>query len=130
MSFVPDWVNEILPRVLPYPWKEISTPLPASTGKAYRRTKDMGLEVAVIVTGETELDGKRWMHVSVSTNKGMPGWYILREVKDIFIGRDKEAIQKLPKQSEYVNINPSVLHLWHCADGEVTPDFTRGLGTI
>jgi len=32
----------------------------------------------------------------------------------------------VPPRSQYVNINPTVLHLWVCLDGDVLPDFTHG----
>jgi hypothetical protein len=42
-------------------------------------------------------------------------------VKAIFIGRDKEALQVLPPESEHVNIHPNCMHLWHCRDGRQAP---------
>jgi len=84
----------------------------------------------VIVSASVEGDCKRWLHVSLSRATSIPSWEDVREVKDAFIGTDRKAIQVLPRASEYVNINPYVLHLWHCVDGDGLPDFTGGSGSI
>jgi hypothetical protein len=36
----------------------------------------------------------------------------------------------LPPKAKHVSIHPGVLHLWHCLDGDVTPDMTAGGETI
>ncbi len=90
--------------------------------------KSKGL--TVITSIDNELDGKFWLHVSVSRKSRLPSWEDLRYVKDEFIGKDKKAMQVLPPQAEYVNIHDYVLHLWHCIDGDPLPDFTRGTGMI
>lgn len=92
---------------------------------AYRKIGD---KVTVIVSGSTEADGRRWLHVSVSRPSRLPSWEDLREVKDTFIGRDRKAIQVLPPASEYVNIHPHVLHLWACVDDDGLPDFRKDGG--
>jgi hypothetical protein len=52
-------------------------------------------------------------------------------VKRIFLGRERQALQVLPRESEYVNVNPHVLHLWSALDRpDWLPDFTRGTGTL
>lgn len=86
--------------------------------------------IHVIVSANKEGDGKRWWHISVSRRGGwLPDWNDVKFVKDCFIGPDKTALIVLPRQSEYVNLN-EVHHLWHCIDGDVTPDFTGGTGSI
>lgn len=77
----------------------------------------------VICSARLEADGKRWMHVSCSRQDRLPDWQDLRLVKDTFIGRDRLAIQVLPRASEYVNCHPRVLHLWSCLDSDPCPDF-------
>lgn len=86
--------------------------------------------LVVIVSGQTELDGRVWLHVSCSRRDRVPTWSELRMVKDLFIGRQNLAIQVLPPESRHVNIHPFCLHLWHCLDGDHLPDFTRGTGSI
>lgn len=73
-----------------------------------------------------ERDEKLWLHLSISHAKRLPTWHDLREAKDIFIGKDRVALQILPREAEYVNRHPNVLHLWCCLDGDVTPDFRTG----
>jgi hypothetical protein len=82
--------------------------------------------MTVLVSGMVEADGKRWLHVSFAYRNRLPTWDDLKEVKETFIGKDKKALQVFPPEAEYVNVNPYCLHLWHCADGDVVPDFTKG----
>jgi hypothetical protein len=94
------------------------------------RWRSINGRTIVIASASVEGDGKRWLHVSVSHANHLPTWDTLRTVKDDFIGKDRKAVQIFPRASEYVNINPNVLHLWHCLDGDVLPDFTGGSGSI
>jgi hypothetical protein len=87
-------------------------------------------KLKVLVSVGQELDGKFWLHVSFSRKDRLPSWFDIKRVKDAFIGETKTAYQVLPPKSHYVNIRETVLHLWHCLDGDVTPDFTRGTGSI
>lgn len=110
--------REVLPRVLPAGWRRWSDDGP---GIWYRH--DLGLRVLCSVN--TYDDGKRWLHVSCSHAEKLPDWYELRGVKDLFVGRSKIAIQVLPRDSEYVNVHPNCLHLWHCLDGDPVPAFAE-----
>lgn len=62
------------------------------------------------------IDGKRWIHLSRSGRSRMPTWPELVEVRDALLGPEQEAYQVCPPASRYVNINPTVLHLWACLD--------------
>ncbi len=115
--------RHVVPRVLPYGWRVIDT---TDDGARYRR----GDGLVLILSGATELDGKRWVHLSISRSDRLPSWDELKECKDLFLGRDVLAVQVLPPASKHVNIHPYVLHLWRCLDGDPCPDFTRGGGTI
>ena len=61
-------------------------------------------------------DGLGWDHVSISKqmkNKcKLPSWEIMCYIKDLFFNPNETVVQFHPKKSEYVNINPNVLHLW------------------
>ena len=114
---------EVLPRVLPAGWREVDRRL---DGSKYMSGDGM----SVIASTATELDGKRWLHVSFARPARLPSWDDLRKVKDIFVGRDRMAVQVLPAASKYVNIHPFCLRLWCCLDGDPLPDFTRGGSTI
>lgn len=95
-------------------------------GKSYMN-KSLGLYV--IVSGAVELDGKRWIHLSVSRKSRIPTYEDIALAKKLFIGRERKAIQVFAKESEHVNIHPYCLHLWSC-DEEILPDFTHGRGSI
>ncbi len=66
----------------------------------------------VLLSVDTIEGGRRWLHVSCSRPGQLPTWEDLRLVKDIFIGRNHEAVQVLPKDEDYVNLMPFCLHLW------------------
>lgn len=114
------WVRAELPRVLPPEW---SLHDEGEDGARYVNRQDGQV---VILSGATEQDGRRWLHLSCSGRTGPPSWWVLRRVKDIFLGRHRYAYQVLPPDSDYVNIHPNVLHLWHCLDEDPLPDFTQG----
>lgn len=83
-----------------------------------------------IVSACVELDGKRWIHFSMSHRKRLPEWEEMVEAKEAFFGPESTAYQVFAPRSKWVNIHPRCLHLWVCLDGPVTPDFTRGMKTI
>ena len=101
----------------PFGWEELPPPI---DGRAFSRGR-----LRVLVSEARELDGKVWLHVSVSLSDRLPSWDQLKQVKDAFVGEERNALQVLPKKSEYVNHHPYVLHLFWCSDGDVTPDFRR-----
>lgn len=52
------------------------------------------------------------LHVSVSYRNRMPSWADLALIRAAFFPADKDVIQVLPKQGEYVNIHQHCLHLF------------------
>lgn len=110
-------IDELMPRVLPVKWKRSSNFGP--DGRVYMSIGGL----RVIASVEPELDGKHWLHVSVSRNSFLPSWDDLREVKDLFVGKDRLAVQILPKAADHYNLHPHCLHLWCCLDGDPVPDF-------
>jgi hypothetical protein len=108
------WAEALLPRVLPVGWKVVRD-MPLSYGR------DDGL--LVLVSGRVEADGKRWLHVSCSRPNRLPNWRDLRDVKELFVGPSRLAVQVFPPKEQHVNIHPYVHHLWHCLDGDPVPDF-------
>lgn len=105
------------PRVLPAGWYE------SPTHMGFWMRAD-GLKVMLSVEAK-DGDDRKWLHVSLSREDRLPSWDDVRTVKDIFVGRDKTAIQVLPPESEYVNLNKTVLHLWCCLNKDLLPDFRR-----
>ena len=111
-------VWSVLPRVLPAGWTCMGQ---SEDGAAYRGVG--GLRVIASVCRER--DGKRWIHVSVSRERRLPDWDDLRLVKDVFIGKDRLALQILPREADYYNVHPFCLHLWSCLDGDPVPDMRK-----
>jgi hypothetical protein len=116
MSF--DWV-----RVLPAGWQCVEKRM---DGRKYV-CPHRGL--AVIMSIAQELDGKRWLHFSLSHRSRIPKWDELVEMRNLFIG-DVYCYQVLPPRSKYVNICKTCLHLFHCLDGNPLPDFTHGSDSL
>jgi hypothetical protein len=110
--------------ILPLKWKEITPPIPYQSCYSGFTSKR---KIIVIVSEEFH-DNRWWRHVSCSLNNQIPSWKDLREVKDVFIGKDKKAFQIFPPEKEYVNIHPYVLHLWCPLGHDPLPDFrTNGM---
>ena len=99
-------------------------------GFSFIGKKEQAAGLTVIVSVDKELDDKHWLHVSMSRKNRIPTYTDMCLVKDIFIGTDKKAIQVFPKEREKVNLMEYCLHLFHCLEGDVLPDFTRGSGTL
>jgi hypothetical protein len=128
---LPDW----LPITLPAGWEELEQPLRHLWGhidRGYGRVyQKHGGSLRVILSCMRYGDGKAWLHVSISRkNRELPTWPAMCEVKDLFIGPERTALQVHPPRANYVNIHEACLHLWHCLDGDVTPDFTLGGSTM
>lgn len=122
---LPDW----FPEVLPAGWQEY--PPAYGWDRAYNRVYVRHGTLRVLASTARYNDGKDWLHVSVSRkNREIPSWSVMSEVKDLFIGPERTALQVHPPRSKHVNIHEGVLHLWHCLAGDVTPDFTAGGQTI
>ena len=113
-------IEELRPRVLPASWT-VETWDPKSGSGSYR-----GPGLYVITTVAREDDGKRWLHVSFSRKDRIPSYEDLRLIKELFVGRDRLAVQVFPAARKHVNYMETCLHLWHCLDGDPCPDFTRG----
>lgn len=63
-------------------------------------------------------DGEGWEHVSVhayntiQTKQRVPSWKEMSYVKRMFWDGDDVVMQLHPRESQYVNCHPHVLHLW------------------
>ncbi len=86
--------------------------------------------LTVFVTRSRELDGRRWVHVSVAHPTRMPKYRELCSVKSWALGDAVKAVEVHAPSREHVNLHVYCRHLWHCLDGDPLPDFSRGLGTI
>lgn len=124
---LPAW----LPPQLTVHWRETAETWGQPSrlyGRVYRKDSE-GL--LVLISCAERADRKRWLHVSVSRrDTKMPTWEQMSQVKRVFIGDERTALQIMPPKGKHVNIHPACLHLWHCLDGEVTPDMTAGGETL
>lgn len=112
---------------LPTGWQEQSVPRSSFFygGRHYLRADG----ASVLFTVGRQDDGKRWLHVSIVVPEGLPTYEDLCELKRIFVGQKRQAIQVFPPRSKHVNIHDRCLHLWACLDGDGLPDFGKA-GTI
>ena len=107
LTKVRDMKRPELRRPVTGQWEEFDPKIPLA--RAWINS-ELGLKV--LVTSDVMDDGSRWLHVSVSRRDRIPSWNDLKETKDMFIGRNAEAIQVLPRDRDYVNLHPFCLHLW------------------
>ena len=125
---IEDWVLEhVRDRVDDVGWQPV--PIPFMPFRWVRKCDPRNGALMVILTGSTEVDGKRWLHVSFSRPRRDPSYADLVLVKERFIGPEKQAITVHPRRSEHVSLHEHCLHLWACFDGDGLPDF-RKLGVI
>lgn len=112
-----DDYSQLLPRKgePPRNWKMVNQ---VSDGRSYLRPDGL----LVLISCAIEDDGKRWLHVSLSRRGCAPDYQDICIVKQLFIGDEHEAIQIFPPKERYVNLY-EVLHLWHCFDGSLLPQF-------
>lgn len=122
ISEIPEWVYGLFPDE---PTGFVRRPDPVLGPWIYQSIAQRPmLSLRVLCTARVEADGRRWLHVSCSRPDRIPDWADLRTVKHTFIGDDAIALQVFPREAEYVNIHPRVLHLWSCLDGgDPVPDF-------
>ncbi|TXH09059.1 MAG: hypothetical protein E6R04_09270 [Spirochaetes bacterium] len=116
--------------VLPSGWTQLSTdalPLPPEVTRAFV-FRD-GLRVIATVEDHYP-DKSTWLHVSFSYPNRLPNWQDLRAVKDLFIGRNRLAIQILPVEQDYINIHQNTLHLYARLDGDTLPGIAPGGRTL
>ena len=109
------------PAILPGNWEEIQAPDPIRQFNvpcaAFMRADG---QLTVLMTEESHEDTK-WLHVSVSNPKRYPTWDEIHFVKDLFIGKDKDAVMILPEEKYYVNLHRNCFHLMHRLDGDTVP---------
>lgn len=122
VELVPGWKP---PVVLPPHWTIV---VMEEDGAKYTSRR---LGLGAILSCAKELDGRAWLHLSVSHRDRIPTWLELRDCKELFLG-DREAYSVLPPKRRYVNIHPHVLHLFALLDQGATalPDFTHGSGSL
>lgn len=124
-------LDEVLPRVLPFGWTKLS-PLSFNGQMIQPFIYRDGLKVLVSVEAQFP-DKSVWHHISFSYPNKLPNWEDLRAVKQLFMGKDKLAIQILPREDlpgEYMNVHPNCLHLYRRLDGDTLPGLAPNDRTI
>lgn len=70
-------------------------------------------------------DGESWEHVSIhayntiQTKQRCPTWKEMSYIKRLFWDGGDVVMQLHPREAEYVNCHPHVLHLWRPTDSEI-----------
>lgn len=108
-------------------WKPPETPAGWNRVGANMYT-NLTHKLKAILSAHEELDGRRWAHLSISHAKRLPTYDEMKRAKESFLG-DVMAYQVFAPRGEHLNLHAHCLHLWHCLDGPVLPDFTLG-GTV
>lgn len=70
------------------------------------------VKLAVLASIDTDDNGIKWEHVSVSLKNRLPTWQELKFIKMLFWDPEDEVIQFFPPQSQYVDVQKNCLHLW------------------
>ena len=118
-----EWVDRLIPQILPATWK--SHP---NSQKGLGMFENV-IGLTAILSGKTEDDGRRWLHLSVSHPKRVPTYDEMCECKELFL-RDLMALQLFVPKAQHVNVHEFCLHLWASLDPLDLPDFRRGLGIV
>lgn len=128
------YTNEYAESVkLPPSWKEIrftpDDPIYGARGYVKGNYQRGGLKVLLDVSDIW--GGKLWLHLSCSRKDRMPTYEDLAEMKAVFAGPGRQAVQVFPVKKKHINLHPFCLHLWCCLDpaGDGLPDFGE-YGTI
>jgi hypothetical protein len=111
------------PSVLPFGWEKLTASGPFKGQQWYMHAT--GLKV-IFTADNIQGDGKTWLHVGMSRESRLPSYDDMRGVKDLFIGKLRQALQIFPRADKHVNIHPYCLHLWCAVEGDGLPDFGKG----
>jgi hypothetical protein len=108
-----------IPPIIPAGWVEIPSFNPVS------RTFIRAMPHLAVIIGEERHSRDWWIHLSISHRDRIPIWDEIKEAKELFIGKDRKAIQVLPAEEHYYNQHPYTLHLWSCLGADALPEFTK-----
>jgi len=78
-----------------------------------------------VLGGVEEIDGEKWLHVSISHQKRMPTYDEMVYLKRHWFGNEATALEIHPPRSEHVNLHKFCRHLWTNLERRVVPDLRR-----
>ena len=107
-----------------------STPAAGNNGAFDVESPEPGWRLALICSDSSEPSEEtkgwpRWEHVSVHAYRGggrqlrIPTWKEMCYVKRLCWDAEDVVMQLHPRESEYVNNHPAVLHLWRPLDATI-----------
>ena len=114
--------HQYAPCVITHRFRQNKIPLNSPFYGMKSFFREDGLHVLFSVS-DLHGDGKAWIHVSCAFSNHLPSYNDLCEVKSVFIGNDRQAIQVFPKKERHINIHKYALHLWAAIEGDGLPDF-------
>lgn len=96
-----------------------------------------GWQLAIIASDGTDSDvpeADGWEHVSVRATRRLqsrvPTWKEMAYVKGVFWDPEVVVMQLHPRQSQYVNNHPHVLHLWRPRHAPIPEPPASLVGTL
>jgi hypothetical protein len=95
------------------------------TGNKHPAYHPSGEESLIVIASSNDPD---WHHVTVHLLHRCPTWEEMAFVKRAFFGDEVVAVQYHPKESEYINTHPFMLHLWSYQKDIPMPDLRKVLG--
>lgn|GEM_PF-1457515 len=110
----------VLPTVLPAAWSERTHTVTQRMWLVSRPDGPMS-----VIAGVEQHGGREWLHLSVARRNRLPSWEDLKLVKKVLAGPERQAIQVIPRDSEYVNQHAFCLHLFVCLGDDPVPSFTH-----
>lgn len=115
-------ISDVIPKVLPPNWKDMQLGINIPNAKAFMVSpsvmQNQNDVLRVIATVEPLIGEEWWLHVSFSRSDRLPSWEDLKYVKEVLIGKDKLAVQLLPREDDYLNVHPYTLHLYRRVNGD------------
>jgi hypothetical protein len=79
----------------------------------------------VAIVSLMQIDGKAWLHLSVSRRSRTPSYEDLVRTRSVLLSVDAPVYFVLPKGTEHVDFHPHCLHLWQPVAHDPFPDPLR-----
>ena len=120
-------MDELRKTVLPADWRGGES---CANAQWYHSRDGIKVLVEVEMQAMNSSHQELWLHLSMSRKDRVPTYTDVRRVKEMFIGKDRKAIQIFPAESEHYNLHPNCLHLWSPLERDPLPDFRTAGGEL